>query len=248
MNTTLRQTLAQLIAPALLGLALWAPDVRADSVRGSGKAATDIRNVAEFQAIGLNGSIDLTVRQGATQSVQVEADDNLLPLLETVVESGSSGATLQVRWAKGKSLYTRSKVHVTVVVPKLTALAAAGSGDMKVESFNTPTLKLVIAGSSDARMNNLMAGELVVSISGSSDVAANGTAGKVVVSIAGSGDVHLGELKADDVSVTIAGSGDATVNAGKTLDVRIAGSGDVTYTGNATVKSRVAGSGSVTKR
>lgn len=248
MNTTLRQSLAHLIAPALLGLALLAPEAQADTVRGSGKAASEQRNVAEFQAIGLSGSMDLTVRQGATQSVQVEADDNLLPLLETVVETGSNGATLQVRWAKGKSLYTRSKVHVTVVVPKLTALAASGSGDLKVEAFNTPVLKLAIAGSSDARMNNLTVGDLVVSISGSGDVAANGTAGKVMVSIAGSGDVRLGELKADDVSVTIAGSGDAAVNANKTLNVRIAGSGDVSYTGNAAVKSRVAGSGSVTKR
>jgi hypothetical protein len=248
LNTTLRQSLALFIAPALLGLALLAPDAQAETVRGSGKAATETRNLAEFQAIGLNGSMDLTVRQGATQSVQVEADDNLLPLLETVVESGSNGATLQVRWAKGKNLYTRSKVHVTVVVPKLTALASSGSGDLTIESFNTPALKLAISGSSDARMNSLTVGDLVVSISGSGDVAANGSAGKVMVSIAGSGDVRLADLKADDVSVTIAGSGDAAVNAAKTLDVRIAGSGDVTYGGNPALTTSISGSGEVRRR
>ena len=228
------------LAPALL-----VPKASvAASVRGSGTSASETRTVAEFQAIGLSGSMDLVVRQGAAQSVQVQADDNLLPLLETVVE----GNGLQVRWKKGTSLETRAKVLVTVVVPKLTGLAVAGSGDVHMQTFSTPTLALSMSGAGNARLDALTTDDLGIRISGSGDVTAKGTAAKVKVSIAGSGNVRLNELRADDVTVAIAGSGDAAVNAQKTLNVSIAGSGDVTYTGNAQVKSSVAGSGKVKRK
>ena len=248
MSASIRHTFISMVAPALLCLALMPLPSSAAPTVGSGRSTTESRSLAEFQAIALGGSMDLVVRQGNTQSVEVAADDNLLPLLETVVESGRHGATLQVRWKRGTSVSTRSKVLVTVVVPKLVALAAAGAGDMRIESFNTPSLQLSISGSGDARLAGLSTGELGIRISGSGDVVGNGSAARLKLSIAGSGDVRLTEMKAEEVSVTIAGSGDVAVNANKTLEVSIAGSGDVSYTGNATVKSRTAGSGSVNRR
>ena len=248
MKLSIHHSVRRLLVPMLACLASLPLVAQASPLAGSGRTATETRSLAEFQAVALSGSMDLVVRQGATQSVQVEADDNLLPLLETVVESTRHGATLRVRWKKGQSVYTRSKVNITVVVPKLSALSASGSGDMKLEAFNTPALKVSLSGSGDAKLQGLTTGELGISISGSGEVGANGSATRLKVSIAGSGDVRLADLKSDDVTVSIAGSGGAAVNANQTLEVSIAGSGDVSYTGNAVVKSKVAGSGSVNKR
>ena len=214
----------------------------------AGQAATETRALAEFQGIDLSGSMDLKVRQGTPQSVQVEADDKLLPLLETVVEGSGADARLKVRWKRGQSVHTRAKVVVTIVVPKLHAVALAGSGDLQLDALDTPALKLSISGAGDARFKELSTEDLVLSMSGSGDVAGQGKARRLKISIAGSGDVRLAELLSDEVRVSIAGSGDAAVNAQKTLEVSIAGSGDVTYVGTPSVKSSVAGSGSVTKR
>lgn len=236
--------------------AMWPVASHAATTQGSGTAATDTRTVPEFQAIGLSGGMDLVVRQGPTQSVQVQADDNLLPLLETVVESGSKGATLLVRWKResggwfgnGSGVNPRTKVLVTVVVPRLTALSTAGAGDIRLETFSTPVLQVAISGSGDTRLEGLSTDELGVRIAGSGNVSGKGTAAKTSVSISGSGEVKLTEMRSDEVKVSIAGSGDAAVNAQKTLSVSIAGSGDVVYVGNAEVKSSVAGSGSVKKK
>ena len=62
---------------------------------------------------------------------------------------------------------TQGKVLITVVVPELSALVPSGSGDMHVESFNTPALKLAISGSGDAELSGLTAGEMNVSMAGS---------------------------------------------------------------------------------
>jgi len=129
------------LAPMLLSLALLPAEGRAatTTTTGSGRTATEVRALTEFEAIALVGSIDLHVRLGTPQSVELSADDNLLPLLQTTVESTAQGATLRVGWKRDESISTRSPVQVTVVVPRLSSLAGAGSGDMRVESCETPT-------------------------------------------------------------------------------------------------------------
>ncbi|MDQ2779714.1 MAG: DUF2807 domain-containing protein [Pseudomonadota bacterium] len=215
---------------------------------GSGHSSSESRQTPPFQAVAVEGSIDLELRQGAATSVQVQADDNLLPLLQTTVEGSGSSATLQVRWQRGAAVYSRSKVVVTVVTPTLSAVSMSGAGDAHLGTLRTPVLKLSLAGSGDARLDDLQTADLSIRMSGSGDVTASGRATVLAVSLAGSGDVDLSALNADDVSLRMAGSGDAAVHAEKTLDVRIAGSGDVVYSGAAAIKSRVAGSGSVTRR
>ena len=259
-STSRRTALTATLVTTLLGALALAPafvpgTAQAANVQGSGTGATEMRTLDAFEAVALSGAIDLVVRQGAQQSVQVQADDNLLAMLETLVETSRNGNTLKVRWKREGGwgsgsgyVQPRSKVLVTVVVPKLGAVAVAGSGDVRVEAFSTPALQLSLSGSGDARLDGLTTDELAVRVVGSGDVVGRGSAPKVKISIAGSGDVRLSELRADDVTVSIAGSGDAAVNAQKTLSVSIAGSGDVTYTGDAQVKSSVAGSGSVRRK
>jgi hypothetical protein len=237
-----------LLLPLLASTTLPAAAWWGEGITGSGRSATELRTVAPFEAVATKGSIDIVVRQGSPTQVEVQADDNLLDLLETVVEEGRRGATLQVRWKSGTSLSTRSKVVVNVTTPTLTALAGSGSGDFTVGPLQTPSLRLSLSGSGDARFEGLKAGEFSLSLSGSSDVRGNGEAGKLSISIAGSGDVDLIDLRAEEASVSIAGSGDAKVYASRQLKVSVAGSGDVTYSGDAAVSSRVAGSGRITKR
>jgi hypothetical protein len=210
-------------------------------------AGTEARNVAEFDAVALEGSFELKISQGSPASVQVTADDKLLPLIETVVDKGR----LVVRWKKGSRTWGYSgsdTIQVAVVAPTLKAVATAGSGDIQMQAFTTPALKLAIAGSGNAVLSALTTEELSVGVSGSGDVKGAGKATKLTVSIAGSGDVKLLDMRSEETKVSIAGSGSAAVNAGKTLAVSIAGSGDVVYTGDAQVKSSVSGSGSVSRK
>ena len=248
--STRRRSMVRLVAPALLAAAGLLPlAAQAERVSGSGRTATEQRKLPPFQGVALSGSMDLVVRQGSTQQVEVTVDDNLLPFLETEVTGSGADAKLQVRWKRGTSIYTKTDARIHVTVPRLTSLAASGSGDMTVEPFETPSLSIRVSGSSDTRLQKLTTADLQISISGSGDVEGAGSATRLKVGIAGSGDVKLREMKSDEVSVNIAGSGDASVHADKALEVRIAGSGDVVYTGNAaTVNAKVAGSGSVNKR
>lgn len=216
---------------------------------GSGRAASETRSVSGFEAIAVAGAIDLVVRQTGKESAEVRADDNVVPLVETVVEDTARGRTLLVRLKRGESVRTKTDIRVTVDVARLTQLVSAGSGAVLVQGLDTPSLRLVLSGSADATLRELAAGVLDVRVAGSGNVEAAGTAQQVKISIAGSGNVSLASLPADDVKVSIAGSGDAKVVANKALGVSIAGSGDVVYSGSAeSIRTSVAGSGRITKR
>jgi Putative auto-transporter adhesin, head GIN domain len=243
MQANRRLTLALLATAAGLGSAQAAP------LTGSGNPATETRAVTGFQAISMRGGIDLVVRQGSSEGVQVRADDNLLALVQTVVEGSGSTRTLRIQFKPGESLRAKTPIVVTVDVVQLSALASSGSGDIHIGALKTPALSLSLAGSSDATLEGLETEQLSISIAGSGDVQARGRATRLEISIAGSGDVQAHELAAGDVSISIAGSGDARVMAQKTLGVSIAGSGDVQYSGAATVtRSSILGSGTVRKR
>ena len=212
---------------------------------GSGHPASEARAVSDFQAITAAGPIKLVVRQAAREALQLRADDNLLPLIETTVEAG----TLRIAPKRGENLNTRTPIVATIDVVNLKSLSLSGSGDVLVETLKTPSLALSLSGSSDAKLRGLATDELGVKVSGSGNVEAAGSAAKLKISVSGSGDVRTRELASDDVTVSIAGSGDANVTANKTLSVSIAGSGDVVYGGSgALVKSSIAGSGSVKQR
>lgn len=217
-------------------------------VTGSGKLQSESRAVGSFQAIALHGSMNLVLRQATREALELRADDNLLPLIETKVVSRGGVPTLDIGSKDRSSFSTRNPITVTVDVVTLAALSASGSGDVSGEGLKAPALKISLAGSSDLKLGKVNFDEASVKISGSGKADLSGKAARFTLSISGSGDASTRELEADDVIVSIAGSGSASVNARKTLGVSIAGSGSVDYSGDPTLKTSVAGSGSVKKR
>jgi hypothetical protein len=152
--------------------------------------------------------------------VEVTADDNLLPMIETTV----SGETLKIG-SKG-SYSTSLGVKIKITAPSLDALAISGSGDVHVKG--------------------LKAGEMEAKITGSGNVTLNGGVDRLRVRILGSGDVRAADLAAKDVQVSVTGSGNASVRASEQLDASVAGSGNVRFAGNPPrVQKHVTGSGDI---
>jgi hypothetical protein len=212
------------------------------SVAGSGKASSVKRELTPFHgvAVDIQGKIELI--QGNTEGVVLEADDNLLPLIETVVTNGQ----LRIRTVKGVNLSGSPKIKVTVHMRNIDKLSLAGSADLTAARLTSPKLAGNIAGSGTITIQDLQSDDLSVSIAGSGRFEAQGTAKAMDVSIAGSGDVSTAKLSTQDATVSIAGSGDAVVWVRKALSVSIAGSGEVRYYGEGNLReASTMGSGRV---
>ena len=192
------------------------------SVEGSGVLALQERTVKTFQAIEIAGSADVDVSIGEPQSVIIETDDNILPLIETEVR----GDTLVIRTVSNTSIISEHPIHVIIIVKSLDTVRIAGSGNMNIEG--------------------LAAEKLQIELPGSGNITATGTAERVVVSLGGSGNILCGDLAAQSAEININGSGNVTVDTSESLDVHISGSGNVHYRGNpAIINKSVSGSGSV---
>ena len=239
----------RLLVATLATLTLCATPAFADTVVGSGRMVSETRAVSGFSAIQLEASMKLVVRQSGTEALQLRADDNLLPLIETFVETRGSQPTLVIRWKRWTSIRDSGDIAITVDAAQLNGLSTSGSGSIEAGTLQTERLRLSVAGSGDIRVDDLKSGELDASIAGSGDVTVGGRAARVKISIAGSGDANLSGLTADEAKVSIAGSGDVDVTADQALSVSIAGSGDVRYGGQVTaVKTSIVGSGDVRRR
>lgn len=194
------------------------------TVRGSGVAATQRRDVGAFTGISLGAPFAVVLRPGSREAIEIAADDNVLPLIEMKVRGERS---LDIELARDVSIEPRTPVLVTIDFVRIEALALAGSGTMSAKAMKSARLEAAIGGSGSISLSGLEIGDLAVSIGGSGVFRGAGRAHRLQVSVTGSGSCDTERLAADDVSVSIAGSGDARVRADKALSAAIAGSGVV---------------------
>jgi hypothetical protein len=211
------------------------------AVAGSGNVVSSTRVVTGFQGITVSVPGNIKVVQGDAEGLVIKTDDNIAPLIETVVD----GNTLRIRFAKKAQSVRVKQLDITVFAKNVNALTIEGSGAIQTDKLKSDKLKASIEGSGDMVLNGLEINQLDVSVAGSGDVQGDGKAESLTTSIAGSGDVRLGNVMAKSTRVSIAGSGNAQVWATEKLKVSIAGSGDVRYYGDATVSSSIAGAGNV---
>lgn len=209
-------------------------------VQGSGDLVSATRPAAApFTAIVLANAGHATVVQGEPPSIQIEAEDNILPHLTTTI----AGGTLTLATEPGVLIQPRETIHYTVTLPQIERLAIAGSGNIEGDDLVAEVLALEIGGSGDLLIPALTARTLTAEIGGSGNIAVGGEAQVQSIGIGGSGDYDALDLISREANVTIGGSGTVTLRVAAQLDVTIDGSGDVIYYGNPLVQQEINGSG-----
>ncbi len=109
------------------------------------QVGNETRKVEGFQAVVLRSQMNVTLRQGTREGLELRADDNLLPLIEPRVIDRGGVPTLELGVKKGVNISTRHALAVTVDLQPLQAISIAGSGDVKYSG--EATVKSSIAGS-----------------------------------------------------------------------------------------------------
>ena len=217
--------------------------VTGQRIRGNGNVRTETRSPGNFKSVASHGSFDVFISSGE-QAVKIEAEDNLLPYIETYVE----GYTLHVETKDNYWLRPGRKVKIFVSSPDYESIRSYGSGDIIGESkiTNSSKLELGVNGSANIKMD-INAPEINTETNGSGDIFLKGETKSFEGEIHGSGNIKALDLRSNDATIKIYGSGDADVFVNGKLDVHVAGSGDVNYKGNAQISSSIAGSGRVKK-
>jgi Putative auto-transporter adhesin, head GIN domain len=190
----------------------------------SSDVTSESRDVSGFDEVELNGVGNLSIEQTGSESLTVEAEEDVLPKIRTEVE----GDRLIIGPEPGSSIHTSDPINYTLTVEDLSALEVSGSGDIEAEGISTEAL--------------------TVRISGTGDVEISGKADSQEIEISGSGDYRAENLESKEATVEVGGSGSAIVNVSDELEAEVSGSGSVEYTGDPAVERDVSGAGEVKKR
>jgi hypothetical protein len=217
------------------------------TIKGDGNLTKETRAVAGFSSLSSHGPVNVKIEKGQSNQIEIEADENILPYIETKVENGK----LIIQTKKNVNLKTTSKMVVHVSMTTIKSLQLSGSGNIETTgNFNGgERSQIMLSGSGNINFSSGAFKDVDFAISGSGNIVAKGgSADNVSVSVSGSGNIYVSDIAAKNVEVKISGSGNVKVLADKSLTAKISGSGNVFYKGSAkNISSKVAGSGKLIK-
>ncbi|WP_213955893.1 head GIN domain-containing protein [Variovorax sp. dw_954] len=230
--------------PRAVALAAACITVIAATFSGPAKAETESRNVADFDEVVFAVAGEVSIDQGAGESLSIEAEPKVLRKITAEVRD----RRLVIGLSPGK-VETQQPIRMKLGVRNLRAFESRTTGTIGIGALRGDTLSLVLAGGGSIRVERLEnARSLDVRISGSGEVTIGG--GKVTaqkLSITGNGSYSAPRLASEQADVTISGNGEVQLAASATLAVRISGIGNVRYHGDPAVTRSVQGIGSIEK-
>ncbi|MFN3303615.1 MAG: head GIN domain-containing protein [Roseateles sp.] len=213
-------------------------------IQGSGVRVEKQRALPAFTRLRLEGPVDVRLAQAGSDQAIVVADDNVEPLIETVVE----GESLVVRLRRDAGFTMRTMPVVRVDARTLQAVVVSGSGDLAVEQFKADALQIQLMGSGDAWLGLVELKDLRVGVGGSGDIRLAGRAEQQDWTVSGSGDVDARALSGRSARAVLSGSGDVSLGVLEQLDARLSGSGDLSYVGRPQLRQSISGSGEIRRR
>jgi hypothetical protein len=189
-------------------------------IRGSGNIKTETRDLPKFSAIDFGGAIDMEITAQKDQKVEIETDDNILPLINTEVKDGILYISNQ------QKISWHNPVKVRISVQDLNALSISGASKASAVDIKADNFKLDASGASKVKL----AGEV------------NSLSAKA----SGASRVEADNFKAVNATASASGASKVLVFSTDSVDAEASGASNVTYFGNPkNVKKNSSGASSV---
>ena len=243
-----------LVLLLLIGLAA-APGVGLASdfwkdTTADGDALVEDHALPPFRRLVIEGFADVTLVQGATESITVEGARRQLRMMEVSVKDGTLRiASHQMeRWWQNMFTGGARAVRVTLNLRVLDAINAEGAVKIRSEQLKSDRLAVSASGATSVRIMNLEAKELTVDGSGAVKLELAGRAVAQTIEISGAGDYRAADLASDTAKVTVSGAGRVAVRVDRTLDLDLSGAATVEYVGDPKITRQVSGVGRVKRR
>ena len=211
---------------------------------GSGNITTENRSDGGITGISVGGDFDVEVKIGTSTELKVEADDNIMPYIETIV----SGNTLKIRT---KDLHNYSDVHmkVYIITPSLVKVNASASARVDVQDVLKSIERLYFNASSSGDINaDVDAPEVEANASSGATINLSGKTRAYNVQVSSGADIRSYNLLSETTKVQVSSGAGAHVYASVSLNAQASSGGTVSYMGGATVNKAESSGGSINKK
>lgn len=269
MNNTRQMILLTLFTLAVLvflACSITIPQDDGKTIQGSGNVVEETRTVSGVSSVNLATIGHLTIDVGATESLRIEAEDNLMEYIETQVNNGR--LTIDHREATRIRLRPTKPVNYFLTVTGLDTIMINSSGDIEMGDLEADTLTVEIDSSGDVTLGMVNANKLTVQIDSSGDVTLGGVIANTLdididssgnldiaggqveaqnITIDSSGNYAAQDLESAEAEVRLTSNGSVTIWVQDYLRANLSSSGDLRYRGNPTVDATTTSSGNVTQ-
>lgn len=175
-------------------------------VKGSGNVANEKRDVADFKGIDVGGIYQVEIVAQKDFAVEVEADDNLLPLIKTEV----SGGVLRIE--SNKRFNTKNPIRIKISAPNIEEMEVSGASKVNLINLDNSFLK--------------------VDVSGASKTEISGKTVNLTIETSGASKVNAENLQAQTADVDSSGASSVSVNVSGSLKADASGASNISYSGN----------------
>lgn len=175
-------------------------------VKGSGNTATEEREVKGFTGVDVSGVFQVEIVAQKEFGVEIQADDNLLPLIRTEVRNGILHIETE------KSISSQNGMKVMISAPDIDSLEASGAAHINLSGVKNDKLR--------------------IDTSGASKINLSGETAKLEIEVSGASGIEAENLKADKANVDASGASHVSVFAATELLAEASGASSVTYSGS----------------
>ena len=212
---------------------------------GSRRVITEERAVSDFDQVEFSTIGELTITQGDSESLTIEAESNVVRRITTKVQGGTLYIEMRSSFPWVWGVVPTRPIRYDLTVKELSALDLSGAGSIRAEEIEAERLSLDVSGAGKIAIRSLAAETLVVEHTGVGVCELSGRVQGQEVMLTGAGEYDAGDLESETAGVKVTGVGQATVWASEKLDIQITGAGRVSYYGDPEVTQDVSGVGSV---
>lgn len=195
---------------------------RISGVKGSGKREVQKRDVAQFTSISTEGAFEIHVTCQKQPSLEIEADDNIISLIDTEVSNNV------LRLSNNKGYSTSEPVKIKISVPNLEGLSVSGAGSIDIKDMNNESFK--------------------IDSEGAPSITVSGTTKLINIDASGAGSIDTHKLRASRGVVESNGVSNVELDVKDQLDVKVSGPSTVFYRGDPKVNKTVNGPGTVQRK
>jgi hypothetical protein len=219
---------------------LMAGCIPGDGVKGDGNVVKQERKVSDFTSLEVSGAFNVYLYQGKSESLTIEADDNLMQYIKTEMK----GDKLEI-YTDGKNIkdYTEMNIYLTFeeleMIDISGAVSISGDGRMTFDE-----LSIDGSGASDIKLD-LEVSMLRADFSGASEIELSGEAKAVKFDCSGASEIKAYDFIIEYCELDVSGAAEIAVHVTTNLEVDVSGAAEVKYKGSPKVYSDVSGAASL---
>jgi len=205
-------------------------------ISGSGNIISEERKVEGFSGILVSAGINLFISQGSIESLKIEAEDNIIPLLITEVKNGK--LEIHYKHLGLSSLRLIKPVNVYATVKELNDLGVSSGATVKSEEINTDSIKINLSSGASGELS-IQTSSIDVNLSSGTNMRISGKTDIQKINLSSGSSYDALDFVSKSAAIDASSGSSAKINVSDGLDVNISSGGLVQYKGTPKISSDI---------